>query len=76
MTSAKKERGGKVRTMIFSCHEIVTNIQGGRGEERVVAKLSLSWQVQLQFSWAESEPYIWLLPSIPTLLTTNPPQEK
>ena len=50
MTSAKKERGGKVRTMIFSCHEIVTNLQGGRGEERVVAKLSLSWQVQLQFS--------------------------
>ena len=25
-----------IRTMILSCHEIMTNLEGGRGEDRVV----------------------------------------
>ena len=32
----KRRKGGMIRTMILSCHEIMTNLEGGRGEDRVV----------------------------------------
>ena len=34
--NAKKKGWGKIRIMILSCHEIVTNLEGGRGEKGVV----------------------------------------